>query len=242
MRLPPGRETGPVIDAHLHVVDIATVTAEPHLAPTGPWWERVDPSADAVLTRVEAAGVEKAVLVQAMAAHGHDCSYLLAAARPGIALVGAVDPFGADPIAALDGLADAGIAGLRLFSIRSPQPWLAGDIGRALVARCIERGVRPSVCILPDEIPALIELASAFPTTEFAVDHVAFASGDEQLAALTAQENLCPTVTATSPVSIETALDRFGADRLSWGSDHPQHGVEYPEPVELGAAERLWFA
>lgn len=231
-----------MIDAHLHVVDVATVAAEAHLAPTGPWWERVDPSADAVLGRVNAAGVEKAVVVQAMAAHGHDCSYLLAAARPGVALVGAVDPFGSDPVAALDALADAGIAGLRFFSIRSPERWLAGETGRALVARCVERGVRPSVCILPDEIPALIELASAFPDTEFAVDHVAFAADDEQLGVMAAQENLCPTVTATSPVSIETAVVRFGADRLSWGSDHPQHGVDYPNPVDLGAAERLWFA
>lgn len=231
-----------MIDAHLHVVDVAAVTAEAHLAPTGPWWERIDPSTAAVLGRVHAAGVEKVVLVQAVAAHGYDCSYLLAAARPDVALVGAVDPFGPDPVSAFDALADAGIAGLRLFSIRSPGPWLAGDVGRALVACCVDRGVRPSVCILPDEIPALIELASAFPDTEFAVDHVAFAANDEQLAALAGQQNLCPTVTATSPVSIETAIDRFGRDRLSWGSDHPQHGVEYPDPIALGAAERLWFA
>ncbi|MEO0495156.1 MAG: amidohydrolase family protein, partial [Actinomycetota bacterium] len=142
-----------MIDAHLHVVDVATVAAEAHLAPSGPWWERIDPAVDAVLDRVRAAGVERAVLVQAIGAHGYDCSYLLAAARPGVALVGAVDPFGTDPVAALDVLADAGIAGLRLFSIRSREPWLDGDIGRALVVRCVERGVRPSVCVLPDEIP-----------------------------------------------------------------------------------------
>lgn len=230
-----------MIDAHLHVVDVTSVQAEAHLAPTGPWWERVDPSVDAVLGRVHAAGVDGAVLVQAIAAHGYDCTYLLSAARSGVALVGAVDPFGTDPIDAFDRLADAGVAGLRLFSIRSPEPWLAGDIGRALVARCVERGVCPSVCILPDEIPALVELASAFPDTEFAVDHVAFAADDDQLAVLAARDNLCPTVTATSPVSIETAIDRFGADRLSWGSDHPQHGAEYPTPVELGASGRLWF-
>lgn len=249
-----------VIDAHLHVVDVASVRAEAHLAPTGPWWERVDPSADAVLDRVRAAGVERAVLVQAIAAHGYDCSYLLTAARPAVALVGAVDPFGPDPVAALDALADAGVAGLRLFSIRSRTPWLDGDVGRSLVARCVERGVRPSVCILPDEIPALIRLAGAFPGTEFAVDHVAFASDDEQLAALAAQENLCPTVTETSPLSVDAAIRWFGADRLSWGSDHPQHGADYPSTqvddesdlstqvdsiphvsTRVDAAQRLWF-
>ena len=230
-----------MIDAHLHVVDVASVQVEAHLAPSGAWWERVDPAADAVLERVRTAGVERAVLVQAIAAHGYDCSYLLSNARPGVALVGAVDPFGPDPVAALDTLADAGIDGLRLFSVRSPRPWLAGDVGRALVARCVERRVRPSVCVLPDEISALVELASAFPDTEFAVDHVAFAADDEQLAVLAAQVNLCPTVTATSPVSVDTAMRWFGTDRLSWGSDHPQHGAEYPTPVDLSAARRLWF-
>jgi predicted TIM-barrel fold metal-dependent hydrolase len=230
-----------VIDAHLHVVDVASVQVEAHLAPSGAWWERVDPAAEAVLKRVHTAGVERAVFVQAIAAHGYDCSYLLSNARPGVALVGAVDPFGPDPVAALDTLADAGIDGLRLFSIRSPRPWLAGDVGRALVARCVERRVRPSVCVLPGEISALVELASAFPDTEFAVDHVAFAADDEQLAVLAAQANLCPTVTATSPVSVDTAMRCFGTDRLSWGSDHPQHGAEYPTTVDLGAARRLWF-
>ena len=230
-----------MIDAHLHVVDVASVQVEAHLAPSGAWWERVDPAAEAILERVHTAGVERAVFVQAIAAHGYDCSYLLSNARPGVALVGAVDPFGPDPVAALDTLADAGIDGLRLFSIRSPRPWLAGDVGRALVARCVERRVRPSVCVLPDEISALVELASAFPDTEFAVDHVAFAADDEQLAVLAAQVNLCPTVTATSPVSVDTAMRWFGTDRLSWGSDHPQHGAEYPTPVDLSAARRLWF-
>ena len=152
-----------MIEAHLHVVNVASVQVEAHLAPSGAWWERVDPAAEAILERVHTAGVERAVLVQAIAAHGYDCSYLLSNARPGVALVGAVDPFGPDPVAALDTLADAGIDGLRLFSIRSPRPWLAGDVGRALVARCVERRVRPSVCVLPNEISALVELASAFP-------------------------------------------------------------------------------
>ena len=91
-----------MIDAHLHVVDVASVQVEAHLAPSGAWWERVDPAADAVLERVRTAGVERAVLVQAIAAHGYDCSYLLSNARPGVALVGAVDPFGPDPVVERD--------------------------------------------------------------------------------------------------------------------------------------------
>ena len=231
-----------MIDAHLHVVDVTSVRPEAHLAPSGPWWDRVDPAADAVLGRVRAGGVGRAVLVQAIAAHGYDCSYLLSAARPGVALVGAVDPFGPDPVGALDTLAAAGIAGLRLFSIRPSEPWLAGAVGRALVARCIELDVRPSVCILPSEIPSVLELARDHPDTEFAVDHVAFASTGDELAALAAQENLCPTLTATSGVDLAAAIGRFGVDRLSWGSDHPQHGVDYPDPIDLPAAGRLWFS
>ncbi|MEM9466005.1 MAG: amidohydrolase family protein [Actinomycetota bacterium] len=231
-----------MIDAHLHVVEVGTVRAAAHLAPSGPWWEHADPSIDAVLERVAGAGVDRAVLVQAVGAHGYDCSYLVSAQRPAVALVGAVDPFGPDPVAALDALALAGVAGLRLFSIRPSEPWLDAEVGHALVARCVELGVRPSVCILPAEIPALLSLAAAFPDTEFALDHVAFARSDAELSALRAAENLCPTVTATSGLSIDRALDHFGVDRLSWGSDHPQHTPTYPAAVELPAAERLWFA
>lgn len=241
-----GRETDGVIDAHVHVVDVATVRPAAGLAPSGPWWERTDPSAAAVVGRIRDAGVERAVLVQAVGAHGYDCSYLLSAAQPGVALVGAVDPFAADPVSALDGLIEGGVAGLRLFSIRPPRPWLDGEVGQALVARCAAAGVRPSVCVLPDEIPALLALARAFPDVEFAVDHVAFSADDGDLASLAAQENLCPTVTPSCPVSLEVAIDRFGPHRLSWGSDHPQHGTSYPPPPtgadRLMAADRLWFA
>jgi len=230
-----------VIDAHLHVADRASVDADRTIVGAQPWWDRVDPSIDAVLGRGVEAGVRRAVLVQAVGAHRYDCSYLLAARRPGVALVGAVDPFGPDPVAALDALVAAGIAGLRLFSVRSPRPWLDAVVGRSLVARCVEVGVRPSVCVLPAEIPALVALAEAFPDTEFAVDHMAFAQREDDLAVLAARENLCPTVTPTTPVSVSGAVARFGRDRLSWGSDHPQHGADYPEPVALGAAARLWF-
>ena len=47
-----------MIDAHLHVVDVASVQVEPHLAPSGAWWERVDPAAEAILERVHTAGVD----------------------------------------------------------------------------------------------------------------------------------------------------------------------------------------
>ena len=232
-----------MIDAHLHVVYGPDVESVPSLSPDGPWWERVDSSIDAVLGRAGSAGVGRSVLVQAVGAHGYDCSYLLSAARPGVALVAAVDPFAADPVAHLDELVAAGVAGLRLFSIRSPEPWLDGEMGRALVARCVEVGVTPSVCVLPDEIPALLRLAASFPDTEFAVDHAAFAAGDDELlAALAAQQNLCPTVTATSGLAVDDAIARFGRERLSWGSDYPQHGAAYPAPVDLPAAGRLWFS
>ncbi|MEM9519117.1 MAG: amidohydrolase family protein [Actinomycetota bacterium] len=235
-----------VIDAHLHVVDRhavdpALVKSNASLAPSGPWWESVDAGTDAVLSRVHDAGLERAVVVQAIAAHGYDCSVLLGAARPGVALVGAVDPFGPDPIGTLEALAAAGIAGLRFFSIRSPRPWLTTEVGRSLVARCVELGLRPSVCVLPTEIPEVVALASAFPDTEFAVDHVAFAATDEQVDMLVKQENLCPTVTPTSAIDVATAVARFGRDRLSWGSDYPQHGAHYPVPVDLAASSRLWF-
>ena len=136
--------------------------------------------------------------------------------------------------------ADAGIDGLRLFSIRSPRPWLAGDVGRALVASasnvgsvracasCPTRSRRSSSSLRRSPTPSSPSTMSRSPLTMSS--SLCWPAGE-----------LCPTVTATSPVSVDTAMRWFGTDRLSWGSDHPQHGAEYPTPVDLSAARRLWF-
>ena len=263
---------GRVLDAHLHVVDLKACVDDLTGNPNARWWEQLDCAPEAVAGRVTAAGVSGGVLVQAVGAHGFDHSLVLGAAealgddwRAMVAVGSTVN----DPLSVLDGAVAQGAVGLRLFSI--PDPWLSSDTAVELVQRCADSGVGPSVCCFTEELPAVARIAAALPDCEIALDHCGFVSlgGDDQaLVDLALHENLIVKLStgvfdaAVLPPSsaLRRLLDLFGAERIVWGSDHPQvHDRAYPELVALvgealsdldastqaavlgGNAARLWF-
>lgn len=267
-----GSAVGGVLDAHLHVVDVAACVEDLTGNPNVRWWEQVDSSPAAVAERVRDAGVSGGVLVQAVGAHGFDNSLVVEAARmlgdDWRAMV-AVGQSTDDPISLLDRASAHGATGLRLFSI--PDPWLHDDVAVELVHRCRDLEVGPNVCCLPEELQAVARLAAAVPDCEIAVDHCGFVAvgGDDQaLADLAQYENLVVKTStgvfdaaAVAPRSvISRLLDLFGANRIVWGSDHPQvHDRAYADLVALAVdaisdldattqeailsrtASRLWF-
>ena len=181
----------------------------------------------------------------------------------------AVDGSVQDPVGLLDWAVAQGASGLRLFSI--PDPWLHSGLAVELVRRCRDLGVGPNVCCFPEELPAVARLAAAVPECEIAVDHCGFVSvgGDDRaLVNLAGCDNLVIKLStgvfdaaAVTPRSvISRLLDLFGAQRIVWGSDHPQvHDRSYGDLVALGSvalagvdattqaailggtATRLWF-
>ena len=263
---------GRVLDAHLHVVDLETCVDDLTGNPNARWWAQLDSSPDAVAGRVHAAGVSGGVLVQAVGAHGFDNSLVLEAAQAlgddWRAMV-AVGPSVNDPLSVLDRAAAQGASGLRLFSI--PDPWLHSDVAVELVQRCRDSGVGPNVCCFAEELQAVARIAAAVPDCEIALDHCGFVSvggEDWALADLAGYENLVVKLStgvfdaaALSPRSaVSRLVDLFGAERIVWGSDHPQvHDRAYPALVTLvtdalsgldpttqaavlgGTAARLWF-
>lgn len=269
---PVGSAVGGVLDAHLHVVDVAACVDDLTGNPNARWWERVDSSPAAVAARVGVAGVSGGVLVQAVGAHGFDNSLVVEAAQvlggDWRAMV-AAGRSTEDPVSLLEAAAAQGASGLRLFSI--PDLWLHNDLAVDLVRRCRDLQVGPNVCCLPEELPAVARLAAAVPDCEIAVDHCGFVAvgGDDQaLADLAGCENLVVKLStgvfdaaAVDPASVVSRLlDLFGAERIVWGSDHPQvHDRSYPELVALAIdavagldqktraailarnATRLWF-
>lgn len=264
--------SGCVVDAHLHVVDVEACVDDRTGNPNARWWEQVDSSPVAVAARVQAAGVTGGVLVQAVGAHGFDNSLVVQAAQVlgnnWRAMV-AVGQSTEDPTGLLDWAVAHGASGLRLFSI--PDPWLHSDLAVELVRCCRELGVGPNVCCLPEELPAAARLAAAVPDCEIAVDHCGFVSvgGDDQaLADLAQYENLVVKLStgvfdaaAVAPRSaVSRLLDLFGAERIVWGSDHPQvrdrsyadlvalaiDAIDGLDPTTQAAiltrtATRLWF-
>jgi L-fuconolactonase len=265
-----------MLDAHLHVVDAVTAGPDRTDHPDGAWWALIDASPEAVASRLTDAGVGGGVLVQAVGAHGFDNSFAMESAAAlgdrwrAIAAVGADDP---NPIETLERAAAGGAAGARFFSIPRPtRRWLDGDLGHELAARCQDLGLTPTICCLADELRAAATLASAFADVEFAVDHAGFVSvgGDEgDLQLLTASPNVVLKLSTgvfdhsvlDPSATVARLLDLVGADRLAWGSDHPQvRDRSYAELAALarraveglpgatraavleGTTARLWFS
>ncbi|MEM7143473.1 MAG: amidohydrolase family protein [Actinomycetota bacterium] len=239
-----------MIDAHLHVVDAATSGPDRTGHPDGAWWEAIDASPRAVAQRLASAGVDGGVLVQAVGAHGFDNTFAIESAAAlgdrwrAVAAVGADDP---DPVGTIDRAAGAGASGARLFSVPLPEvSWLDADRGLEVGEHCRELGLTPTICCLPDEIGAAARLVERVPDLEFAIDHAGFVSvgGDEgDLAMLVQRENVVLKLStgvfdhsALEPdATVRRLLDLVGADRLAWGSDHPQvRDRTYAELADLG--------
>lgn len=236
-----------MLDAHIHVVDPATTVEDVTGNPAGAWWAAVDASPGAVRRRVAEAGVQGGVLVQAVGAHGFDNTVAIQAAR---SLSGewramvALHPLARDPLAALGDAVARGARGLRLFSVPTPErSWLDTDRGVGLVERCGRLGVGPAVCCLPEELPAVGRLARAVPDVEIALDHAGFLDvGGTEIERLARHDNLVVKLStgvfdhsSMGPAAtVHRLVDLFGADRIAWGSDHPQvHDRAYPELVAL---------
>lgn len=255
-----------MVDGHTHVASRDTVRYP--LAPTGvgsDWW-RAGADVGSLLAAMDGAGVERAVVVQAVGAYGYDCSYALdavASAPDRLALVGAADLEVDDPV--LVG------AAVRVFAVgagmTSPVPaWLGDGRAHEVWRRCAEEGRGVVATVLEHHLRALEPLLGAWPDVAVALDHCAFSPPDS-LEPLARHPNVHLKVsthvlrhTGRPAALVRRLADDFGADRLSWGSDFPQTAGTYAEMVDLGraaaadldrdeaaaflggTAARLWFA
>jgi predicted TIM-barrel fold metal-dependent hydrolase len=175
--------------------------------------------------------------------------------------------------------ASAPLAGVRLFGVFGEAPvWLtdsrAGEVWE--VAR--RTGVTIVLTVFASSVPQIADVVAAHPDVPVAIDHSAFADFTEgppyraaapllELSSLRAvhlkvtPHNLAEAGPDEDPAQLVDALaSAFGAERLAWGSDHPQYGEStYAEKLTQarracrnlsaadqaaflgGTAERLWF-
>ena len=246
-----------IVDTHVHVV--ARDEARFPLRPSGvgsQWFREHPVSAEEYLLIATAAGVDRAVLVQAHGAYGSDNSYVLDALRVaperwvGVVIV---DPASADAPARLRQLAAApGCAGVRLFGIGAEPPtWFDGDVGAALWDTAIDLDLRIVATLLTPELPRLDAMLARHPGVPVVLDHCGFPDlhgglafpGLEPVLALAEHPALHLKVTshvlegagAAAGAFVERLAATFGAERLVWGSDYPQtHDRTYGELVALG--------
>jgi L-fuconolactonase len=256
-----------VVDSHAHVA--SPDTDRYPLAPRGLgriWWTGGDHSAPALVAAMDRAGVDRAVVVQAVGPYGYDCRYAIdatAAFPERLALVGAIDMAGPDPLADLADLASvAPLRGVRLFGVDgNPPTWLADGRAASVWRLAGELGCSLVATLFARDLPGLRALVEAWPAVPVAVDHAGFPdlAGGPPYPGLAPLLDLADLAAVHVKVSSHLLLDAqagggdpadlvdrlagaFGAERLAWGSDHPQTaGLTYPEMLDLArhAVRRL---
>jgi len=239
-----------VIDTHTHVVadDHARYPLNPREL-SGEWYLEAPHTAEQLLACMDAAGVERAVLVQAVGAYSYENDYAAdsAVAHPErFASACCIDPLATGAAATLRRwILDRGMHGVRLFAIGADAASSLGDPRSfALWEGARELGAHVIVTLLRQQLPALRELLRRFPEVPVSLDHCGFPdpADPEPLFALAEERNLhCKVSTivldsmaAKAPAFVEGLVSRFGPERVMWGSDFSQtHDRSYPALVAL---------
>jgi L-fucono-1,5-lactonase len=246
-----------VTDAHVHVV--ASDTDRFPVRPGGfgrDWWTGRPLDGEQITRDLNAAGVDRAVIVQAVGPYGNDNRYaqqVVADAEGRFALVAAIDTDADDPAAELSVLADGShVAGVRVTAFAGDAPWLTDGRGAAIWDAAAARGASLVVACFAHHLSAVGRLASTRPDVVVALDHCAFPELDGgppyrraapllELADLPAIHLKVTTIVLRDAehaggagTLVANLVETFGAGRVCWGSDHPQtFELNYQQMVQL---------
>jgi L-fuconolactonase len=243
-----------IVDSHVHVIapDRARYPFTPRSL-SGQWYIDAPCSAERFESEMATAGVDRAVLVQAVGAYSFDNAYAAdsAAARPEKFLSAAcIDPMGPAPRDEIDRwIGERGMQGLRIFAVSRTTSWL-GDPGTfPLWERALSLGAHLIVTIMgPHQLPELVRFLEAFRDAPISLDHCGFPSAaePESFLALARYPKLHLKVTThvidagfehdgEPELFVARIAREFGAERMMWGSDFSQtHDRSYAELVALG--------
>lgn len=238
-----------IVDIHPHV--ISTDTKRYPLNPLGGTqsnWSRERPTPfEALVAAMDEAGVDKAAIVQASTAYGHDNSYVAAAiaAYPKrVTGVFSIDVLAPDAVEKMRYWMDQGFAGMRLFTTGSTMPgqatWFADPRSFPAWEHAAKAGIPVCMQMTQQGFPQLRGLMDRFPDVRIILDHLARPqltdgppyAADQAVFDLARYPNVFLKLTPVnvSPAqwgkgSAETFFGKliatFGADRMAWGSNFP---------------------
>lgn len=234
-----------VVDTHLHVAspDRSTYPRHHSPLPTSTWWEDAGVDGGSLAGHLAEAGVHRGIVVQAVGVYGFDNRYLLDAVSAHADRLRAVVAVDVGDPGFLQDIARAGrdpaVVGVRLFALRSVQPWVGTPRSIQAVQACGDAGLVVVLTALGSHLPALGPVLASCPDVPVIVDHCAFPTveaggivADDPVWSLVPAVNVSLKVTshlftsggpgADPAVVVEQLVQRFGAPRLVWGSDHPQ--------------------
>ena len=252
-----------VFDAHTHV--ISPDQASHPVAPVGGHqsaWSLARPvSYPQLAAAMDAAGIAKAVVVQASTVYGHDNGYVAEAvrARPDRFVgVYSVDVLAADAVEKIAFWQNKGLFGFRLFTTGSTMPgqadWLGDEASFPAWAYAEANDIPICLQMTVGGLPTLKGLLARFPKVRVLLDHLArpelsdgppyaqaaplfeMASYPGVFLKLTNRTLAMAATGASTPSAfVEKVLETFGADRIAWGSNFP--AAEEPLPLLLAQAK-----
>jgi predicted TIM-barrel fold metal-dependent hydrolase len=239
-----------VIDAHCHIISDRPADYPP--APLGgkqSAWAATRPvTAEGMIDRMDATGIDRAVLVQATTHYGYDNSYVIDSCRrwpDRFVAVGTVDPLRPDAADSLKAaVGEGGLSGVRLFTSGSTVPvqgeWFAAPETHPFWEQAGELGL--PVCLQMRLGPAtgqLVALLERFPQVTVLLDHIGYpditsspARAGAEVAALGRHPGLHLKLTHRNLEQLRDAgdgagdfltpvVEAFGAGRIAWGSNLP---------------------
>ena len=250
-----------LIDSHTHV--IATDTKRYPLKPL--YGRQSDWSAEHPLDYPDllaanvAAGVDKAVLVQAASAYAFDNSYVAdaVAAHPerytGVFSIDVVAP---DAVAKMKHWMAKGLTGMRIFTAGSTQPeqqtFFAEEAAFAAWQCASDNGLAVCMQMQVKGLPLLETVLKRFPRVRVILDHFARAEAADgppfasaaPLFALSRYPNVYLKLThrpieqslkgaSTPEAFLGRAVAEFGAERIAWGSNYPAAKPPLPDLIAM---------
>ena len=259
----PNHSTMPTttIDIHPHI--IASDTKRYPLAPLGGHqsdWSRARPvKLEQLVAAMDAAGVEKAAIVQASTCYGHDNSYVadaVAAYPRRFTGVFSVDVLAPDAPERMRHWRGKGLTGMRLFTFGSTMSeqanWLDDPKSYPAWACASELGLSICLQMSAKAIPQAASMAERFPDVRIILDHGARPVLEDgppyNAAASLFGLARCPNVylkltprifaesrhgKATPETFFPRLVSEFGASRLAWGSNYPSSEGRLPELLDV---------
>jgi predicted TIM-barrel fold metal-dependent hydrolase len=250
-----------IIDAHCHV--IATDTKRYPLKPL--FGKQSDWSAEHPLDYPDmvkadiAAGVDKAVLVQASSAYGADNSYVadsVAAHPERFTGVFSIDVVAPDAVEKMKYWMGRGLTGMRIFTSGSThaeqETFFADEAAFPTWQYAADTGLSICMQMRIKGVPLLETVLKRFPNVRVIIDHFARAEAADgppfaaaaPLFALAKYSNVYLKIThrpieqsvkgkSTPQAFLGKAVSEFGASRMIWGSNFPAADPPLPELIDM---------
>ena len=250
-----------IIDTHSHV--IATDTKKYPLAPIfgkQSQWSAEHPLDYPDMVKADvAAGVDKAVLVQASSAYAFDNSYVadsVAAHPERFTGVFSVDVIAPDAVQKMKHWMGRGLTGMRIFTSGSThaaqETFFADEAAFPAWQYAGDQGLSVCMQMRVAGLPLLETVLQRFPKVRVILDHFARAEATDgppfaaaaPLFALSKYPNVYLKLThrpieqsmkgkATPESFLGKAISEFGAQRVLWGSNFPAADPPLPELIKL---------